>query len=373
MGGYDRPTVNSAPADGSARRAAVGAMGSGYAHHSRVQHSAESYGMPMLGRALEAVPLPADGAPFRAVDLGAAAGTNSLEPMRAVVEGVRARTGTDTPVTVVHTDILANDFNALLRNVVSTEGSYAQLPSVFAFVEARSFYERLFPAGDLHLAWTAIAVHWISRVPEPIPDHIFSSRATGNIREAFREQARRDWAAFLQHRAVELVPGGQLVVVGGAAAADETSGAERLMDAANAVLVSMVDDGLLETAEYARMTIPTWNRTQAEFLAPLQEGPLAEAWHVEEHDLVALPDWLLEEYERTGDARAFADSLAEFFMAAFGPSLWSALDGGRGEKSVRAVASTFESRLMERIAADPRAVETHWQVLLLRLTRRESE
>ena len=364
--------MSSPEAGGSAARAAAGAMGSGYAQHSRVQHSAESYGMPMLGRAVEAVPLPADGAPFRAADLGAAAGTNSLEPMRAVVEGVRARTGTDTPVTIVHTDILANDFNALLRNVVSTKGSYAQLSGVFAFAEARSFYERLFPAGDLHLAWTAIAVHWISRVPEPIPDHIFSSRATGKVREAFREQARRDWAGFLEHRAIELVPGGQLVVVGGAAEDDGTSGAERLMDAANAVLVSMVDEGLLDAAEYGRMTIPTWNRTQAEFLAPLEDGPLAEAWQVEEHDLFALPDWLLEEYERTGDARAFADSLAEFFIAAFGPSLWSALDAGRRGEGVDAVASTFESRLIERFAADPRAVETHWHVLLLRLTRRES-
>jgi hypothetical protein len=351
------------------QHATPGAMGSGYAQHSGVQHSAESPALPMLARALEAVVLPADGAPFRVADLGAAAGTNSLEPMRAVVEGVRARTATATPVTVVHTDIPANDFDALLANVLSTPGSYAQMPGVFAFAEARSFYERLFPAGELHLAWSAIAVHWLSRVPEPVADHIFSSRATGRARQALEQQARRDWTAFLAHRAEELAPGGQLVVVGGAAADDGASGAEGLMDAANAVLVELVGDGVLGAAEYARMTIPTWNRTQAEFLAPLRDGELAQAWRLEEHELLAAPDTLLEQYERTGDAGAFADAVTAFFDAAFGPSLFSALDDARAPADAQAVASAFASRLSARIAAEPHAVETHWHVLLLRLTR----
>jgi hypothetical protein len=362
--------MSRAAATGPPRRDASGAMGSGYAQHSGVQHSAEGPAMPMLARAVEAVALPADGAPFRAADLGAAAGTNSLEPMRAVVEGVRARTATDTPVTVVHTDILANDFDALLTNVLTTPGSYALMPGVFAFAEARSFYERLFPAGELHLAWSAIAVHWLSRVPEPMADHIFSSRATGRVRQALEQQSRRDWTAFLTHRAAELAPGGQLVVVGGAAADDGTSGAEGLMDAANAMLVELVGDGVLDAAEYARMTIPTWNRTQAEFLAPLRDGQLAQAWRLEEHELLASPDTLLAQYERDGDAGAFADAVTTFFTAAFGPSLFSALDAGRPPTEVAALTSAFEARLSARIAADPRSVETHWHVVLMRLTRR---
>jgi hypothetical protein len=359
-------------ADSDAQHYAAGAMGKDYAQHSGVQHSAESYGLPMLARALDAVVLPTGDAPFRAADLGAAAGTNSLEPMRAVVEGVRARTGTDTPVTVVHTDILANDFNTLLANVLQTPGSYAREPGVYVFAEARSFYEPLFAPGDLHLVWSAIAVHWVSRVPEPIAGHIYSSRATGSARDALAQQSWRDWAAFLTHRAREVRPGGQLVVVGGAAEDDGSSGAEGLMDAANAVLVELVGDGVLDPAEYARMTIPTWNRTRAEFLAPLRDGPLAQAWRLEEHELLALPDTVLEQYDRTGDADAFADAVTTFFGAAFGPSLYSALDPARDPSAVRAVTAAFESRLKARIVADPRAVETHWHVVMLRLTRRET-
>lgn len=348
----------------------AGAMGHGYARHSQVQHRAGDYGMPLLYRALDTVVLPENGRPFRVADLGVAAGTNSLDPLRAVVEGIRRRTGNDTPVTVVHTDIPANDFNTMFATVLHSPDSYARRPQVFAYAEARSFYEPLFPPAELHLAWSAIAVHWLSRVPEPIPDHIFSSRATGSARRALREQSRRDWEAFLTHRARELCPGGQLVVLGGGSADDGSSGAEALVDTADAVLRDLVLQDRITSAEYARMTIPTWNRTVAEFLDPLRAGPLAEAFRVEEHDLVALPDVLLEQFEATGDEQAFAAQLTAFFQAAFQPSLLSALDTGRAAGEVDAVAQAFAGGLHSRIAADPTACETHWHVVPLRLTRR---
>ncbi|MBW5481819.1 class I SAM-dependent methyltransferase [Streptomyces bambusae] len=351
-------------------RSAEGAMGRGYARHSRVQQRAGDYGMPLLHRALDVVALPEGGMPFRVADLGVAAGTNSLGPMRAVVEGVRRRTGEDTPVTVVHTDIPANDFNTMFATVMDSPGSYAHQPQVFAQAEARSFYEPLFPPAELHLAWSAIAVHWLSRVPEPVPDHIYCSRATGGVRRALKEQSRSDWEAFLTHRARELRPGGQLVVLGGAAADDGSSGADGLMDTAEAVLADLVRQGLIGSAEHARMTIPAWNRTREEFLAPLRAGPLAEVLRVEEYDLVVLPDILLGQLRETGDVQGFADEVTGFFQAAFQPSLFSALDPGRAPGEVDAVAEAFAAGMRTRVAADPEAVETHWHVVPLRIARR---
>jgi len=362
---------------GSTPRGAEGAMGRGYARHSRVQHRADDYGMPLLRRAVDAAPLPADGEPFRVADLGAAAGTNSLDPMRLVVEGIRGRTGEATPVTVVHTDIPANDFNTMFATVMGSPGSYAREPQVFAFAEARSFYEPLFPPAELHLAWSAIAVHWLSRVPGPVPGHIFSTRATGEVRRAFEEQARTDWESFLTHRARELCPGGQLVVLGGAAADDGSSGAEALMDTADAVLADLVRQGLITPDEHANMTIPTWNWSREEFLAPLRAGPVADVLRLEEHDLVVLPDIHLEELRRTGDVQGFAERVTGFFRAAFQPSLLSALDTPPGRDGAAAgpgdradeVAEAFAAAMRARIAADPEAVETHWHVVPLRITR----
>ncbi|GAA3499496.1 hypothetical protein GCM10019016_066000 [Streptomyces prasinosporus] len=47
------------------------------------------------------------------------------------------------------------------------------------------------------------------------------ARATGEVREALREQSRFDWEAFLTHRARELRLGGQLTVLGGGGRRDE--------------------------------------------------------------------------------------------------------------------------------------------------------
>ncbi|HET7446066.1 MAG TPA: hypothetical protein VFJ57_15575 [Solirubrobacterales bacterium] len=137
---------------------------------------------------------------------------------------------------------------------------------------AGPFYESLFPPGFLSLGWSSIAVHWLSRVARPIPDHIYCSFAQGEVREALREQSATDWRAFLTHRARELRPGGRLVVVGGAALDDGSSGAEGLMEMANSALQELITAGELTEAEYVAMTIPTWNRTTPEFLAPLESG-----------------------------------------------------------------------------------------------------
>lgn len=97
---------------------------------------------------------------------------------------------------------------------------------------------------------------------------------------------------------------------------------------ANAVLVELVERGLLDADEYARMMIPTWNRTLAEFLAPLRAEPL-----VSDRSSVLSP-------------------------------------GSRSREAVTALMAEFRTRLAARVAADPGAVETHWHVVLLRIARR---
>ncbi|MBB6421607.1 hypothetical protein [Streptomyces sp. AK010] len=162
-----------------------------------------------------------------------------------------------------------------------------------------------------------------------------------------------------------------MVILGGAAADDASSGAEGVMDTANAVFVELVERGLLDADEYARMMIPTWNRTLEEFLAPLRAEPLVRDLSVEEHSLVALPDILLEEYHATRDVEHFAGRVTGFFEAAFGPSLFSVLSpGGRSPEALTELMAEFRTRLAARVAADPGAVETHWHVVLLRIVRR---
>jgi hypothetical protein len=207
-----------------------------YNKHSRPQHSAVAFGLPLLERAVEAVPLPEPGEVFRIADYGVAQGYNSMEPVRTVIDVLRRRASGDLAISVFHTDLATDDFDSLFE-LLSSPDSYLQGTSnVFAYAAGESFYEQLFPASQIHLGWNAIAVHWLSRVPVTIPDHIWSNRTKGAVKEAFARQSEQDWRTFLDHRAHELRPGGRLVVLEGASDEHGNSGAEGLLDMANSAL-----------------------------------------------------------------------------------------------------------------------------------------
>ena len=273
------------------------------------------------------------------------------------------------PALVVHTDIPGNDFSALFELIEHAPATYLHGDEVFALAAGRSFFERLLPDGFLSLGWSSIAVHWLSTMPRAIPDHIYCSFASGAARDALRRRSAQDWQAFLGHRARELAPGGRLVVLGGAARDDGASGAEGLMEAADASLRALVAAGALRAPEYARMTIPTWNRTTAEFLAPFATDELEGALTVRRHELRWLPDTYWEAYAQDGDLDRYVDGVAGFFRAAFEESLWAALDDDRGEADRHAIAAAFDGGLRSRIAADPERAASRWHVALLDIER----
>ncbi len=346
--------------------AAAGAMEGGgyYTEHSAPQQAYGELGFEWLEEAARTVPAPPDGEPLTVADLGAAGGGSSLEPMRRAIAAYREG-DPGRPVVVVHTDIASDDFSALFDLVHGSPDSYLRAPDVYALAAGASFYERLFPDGHLSLAWCSIAVHWLSAVPRPIPDHVYCAFARGDVRDALREQSASDWRAFLRHRAAELRSGGRLVVIGGAALDDGSSGAEGLMTMADGALRELVAAGTLRDDEYARMTIPTWNRTTAEFLAPFEDGE-AGPLELRRHATRTLADPYLARYEAGGDVDAYAADVAGFFHAAFEPSLWAALDPDRDPA---ALASAFDDRLRAAIAADPRAAACSWHVVALDLAR----
>lgn len=332
-----------------------------YTAHSQAQQAFGMLALEWLEEATaEIAPLP-PGLPFVMADFGAAGGGSSLEPMR------RALCARSTPgaAVVVHTDIPSNDFSALFELVQTSPASYAMLPDVYSYAAGRSFYEPLFPAGSLSLGWSSIAVHWLSHVPEPIPDHIYCVFARDHVRAKLQEQSARDWRDFLHHRADELRDTGRLVILGGANTDDGVSGAEGLMDAANRSLRTMIADGLLRESEYGRMTIPTWNRTLAEFTAPFTHGELAGRLELRRAELHSLPDPFLATFQQDGDLVRYADSVVGSFRAAFEDSLWAALDSDRDATARAEIRARFTTELTKGVAVDPQRCATAWRVVIL--------
>src|SRR5829696_3157235 len=185
-----------------------------YNEHSRPQQKADSLGLPLLERAVGEMTVPRGADLATVADFGAAQGRNSLEPMRLAVVKMRRRASVSTPIVVVHTDLPQNDFGSLFALVEGSPESYLRgVDNAFTLAAGKSFYERIFPDGFLSLGWTAISVHWLSKVPCEIPDHVYAQRAGQRVREAYAEQASEDWRRFLGNRSRELRPGSELIVV----------------------------------------------------------------------------------------------------------------------------------------------------------------
>lgn len=327
-----------------------------YNAHSRPQGSAGELGIPLFRRAAQEVPV-SDGV-LCICDLGAAQGKNSIDPLKAAISDLRARSQTVT-ITVTHTDIPSNDFTSLFE-LLASGGSYLQGTSdVYAYAAGVSFYERIFPARTQSLGWNAIAVHWLSSVPCTIPDHIWSPYAQGAVREAFRKRAADDWNNFLSARAAEFREGGQIVIVGSSADDRGFAGAEGLMNLANDELRAMVRRRSITGDQYDNMAIPTYYRTHAEFEAPFTAD---SPFELIESTPTVLQDPFWPAYEQTHDAQAFAAAYTAFFRAFSEPSLF-------GEAKTPA-ADEFYAGVQQRIAADPAAAACKWQLLLMRIKRR---
>src|SRR3712207_3504621 len=344
-----------------------------YNEHSRPQQTADILGLPLLGRAVEEMTVPQGAESVAVADYGAAQGRNSLGPMRLAVEKVRWRTTSSSPIVVIHTDLPQNDFGSLFALVEASPESYLRsVENVFALAAGKSFYERIFPDDYLSLGWTAISVHWLSKIPCNLPDHVYAQRAGQRVRKAYAEQASEDWQLFLRHRAHELEPGGELIVV--AVTTDDmgNTGGEALMDLTNEPMLAMVEAGFIRPEEYRRMNMPAYHRTMEEFTEPLRSGALTEDLILKEGIRARFPDQLWPGYEQTGDANAFAGSYTEFMRAFTEVPLFAGLDADRTPADRERLANEYFERMKSLIEANPKRARWDWHVALLRVIKRRT-
>ena len=293
--------------------------------------------------------------------------------MRAVTQTIRRRSSKETPITVVHTDQPANDFSSLFKLVTSDKESYLQGdPNVFSYAVGRTFFDQVFPPHHVSLGWSVWAAMFLSSIPTAIPNHFHSSCITGVPHNAFANQAKRDWECFLLHRANELRHGGRLVLLFGGTDEHGHFGGEGLVNLANTTLQEMVQDGRLYSQEYGAMVMPVYFRTLSECAEPFSSGVIAAHLVLEESSLIVLPDPLWKEYEKTGDAEAFATEQSGFFRAWSETSLFGVLDVDRSPELRLQIADDFYQRVQEKITTSPTSAKCDWRMPCLLISKKNT-
>ena len=301
--------------------------------------------------------------PWCCSDMGCADGGTSLDLWRRVIEHLRRHDSTNSDIQIVYADQARNDFNALVRILHGLTEFDSYLPGqdgVYALQSGASFYLPILPRASLDLGFSATAMHWLSKKPVDIPDHVHMVGASGTVLDQFAAQAQLDWQTILLRRANELKPGGQLVLVN--FCRDEqgrhlgnTTGAN-MFDCFNRLWQQRVDDNTITAAEYAAMTLPQYYNTVEEFSAPFNDASSAvrqaglRLTHIHT-DVVACP--FAEDYAQHRDAVRFADEYIPTIRSWNESTYYGGLDSSRSDTERRALIEAYYESYADMVRAEP--------------------
>jgi hypothetical protein len=314
---------------------------------------------PLVMDAIKRIPDRPDSA-FTLTDMGTADGGTSFDMIGDAIAAIRERFP-ERDVQIVYTDQPRNDYNAIFHMVHGLTGQASYLDRfdrVQVLASATSFYDPILPQGTLDLGFSATAMHWLSRKPCDIPDHVQAVGASGASLAEFQQQAASDWEAILLRRAAELAPGGRLVLVN-FGVDDEgrylgNTGGINMFDTFDAIWRRFVAAGTISEAEYTAMTLPQYYKTMQEFRAPLDDrgNRVSKAGLSVEHcETRVVPCPFAAEFWDHGDparfAREYIPTLRSWSAATFRAALDASRPEGERDGIIENFYGTYETMVRE--------------------------
>jgi len=320
----------------------------------------------LLLDAVHAIPEPAKGHAIRVADFGAADGGTSKETMYSVIKALRGRFP-GRQVLMTYTDLPSNDFSNLFKNMLGLTGAdhnyLVDFDGVFIDGIGVGFHRQLLPDASLDIGFSATAMHYISRKPCEIEDHVHMVGTSGATLEAYTQQAAADWESILLARANELRPGGRLVILN--FGKDEegrylgSTDGQNMFDTFDRLWKAMADDGRITQQEYIDASFSQFYRTKEEFCAPLMDE--TGAVHAAGLRLVSARTGVTAcPYRAAFDASNGAMSAREFAVS-YVPTLrsWSetvfatALSEDRSAEERSALVDVFYQSYEDLVAENP--------------------
>jgi hypothetical protein len=347
-----------------------------YDQHSSAQHSSIQALWDWVEDVVANLPLPDPRQAVTVLDLGSSEGRNAVRGMGAIVAGLRRRT--DQPLRTIYSDLATNNFNRLFANLDEARRAGRLAAGVYPVAVGGSFYDPLLPPGTVHFATCFNAIQWLDRLPAvALPDSVGyrwphplrpGLAVSPEVTAAFTRQAERDLVRFLECRARELVPGGRLLLAT-PGDTDQALVGDGLIDILNDACLDLVAAGRLERAQYERLTMPVYCRTVAELLAPLEraDSPVRGAFTVDRAQALEVPTPFFVEFQRGGDAAAYAGAYTGFLRAISEPVVRAALNQPEEEA---VIVENLYKRIRIRLLAEPERYVFRYILAAALLTRR---
>ena len=317
---------------------------------------------PRVIAAVDQLVLNSETEKFIMADMGCADGGTSLSMVESVLKHVKG-IASNVELNIVYVDQPRNDFNALVSIISGQTDFKSYLESVsdvFPMFSGTSFYQQAIPSSTLDLGFSATAMHWLSKKPCEISDHVHMVGASGEELKQFKAQGKADWERILRHRAKELKSGGKLVLVN--FCRDEqgcylgnTVGAN-MFDIFNEIWQEFLAADRIKQSEYKAMTLPQYYNTVEEFSAPLldPQNPCYQlGLRLESIETATVPCPFAEEFKQHKDVELFADGLIPTIRSWNESIFFAGLDSSRGLPERQQIIHDYYDSYRQRVLDQP--------------------
>ena len=299
---------------------------------------------------------------FSFADMGCADGGTSLQMISQLITTLRSN-NPNIEVKIHYTDQPNNDYNGLIQTVLGLGHFPSYLEThkrVYPLFSANTFYNQILPDSSLDFGFSATAMHWLSKKPCNLSNHVHMVGAEGEEYLCFSEQGKKDWETILLHRARELRSGGQLVFLNfcrdkKGKYLGNTTGVNMFFNFAQ-IWQDFMEQGLIKDDEYQKMTLPQYYNTVEEFSAPLKnvENPVYQAGlrlkQIETH-ITACP--FAEDFKEHRDTKRFAKEYIPTIRSWNESIFFGALDPQRPLEERQQIIHDYYQTYQNQVMASP--------------------
>ncbi|CAN0824607.1 Salicylate carboxymethyltransferase [Linum grandiflorum] len=249
-----------------------------YAANSKLQQKAITMTSQITEQAITRLMSSTNPNRLAIADLGCSSGPNTFFAMSKIVKSfvrISRNLGRQPPeeFQVFLNDLPGNDFNSIFASLPKLK---KKLTMFFNGVPG-SFYGRLFPAESLDFVHSSYSLHWLSQVPDGVEENrgnvCICSGSPPSVLKAYHDQFQRDFAMFLKCRALEIVAGGQMVLM---LLGRRSEGSFRrdtyfMWELLSIVLNQMAFEGLIDIQRLKSFNIPIYFPSLTEIEAEIEK------------------------------------------------------------------------------------------------------
>ena len=322
---------------------------------------------------------------LRMADFGSADGGTSQEMWFKLIDEIK-KNNDHRQIEILFTDLPSNDFSTLFKIMQGMQGNpklsfQNKYSDIFVHGCGTGFHQQLMSDNSLSLGFSATAMHYVSKKPCQIVDHVHMTGANNDEKEKFKNKALKDWESILINRAKELALGGRFICLN--FGIDEkgrylgNTGGHCMFDKFSYHWKSLEKKGIISKDEFIAATFTQHYRTLDEFKKPFDDpnSIVSKAGLRLKSCFTKLTDCPYKlEYEKNKNSMTSQEYAKKLIptMRSWSETVFKTALSGRNQVEISKIVDQFYNSYEEEIASDPRGHAMDYIHIIMDIEKVES-